>query len=98
ANARANPARGMVCAGRMDEARGTHAAGTATNNSDPSQSIWGGRMIDITTLRAMAAAGASVDVILAAVEAELVAESARVQASKVKAAERQQRWRDKRNA
>jgi hypothetical protein len=50
-------------------------------------------MIDIATLRAMASAGASVDVILAAVEA--MAEGVRVQASKNAA--RQQRWRDKRN-
>lgn len=54
-------------------------------------------MIDISTLRAMVAAGASAEIILAAVEAELLAEGARVQASKAKAAERQQRWRDKRN-
>jgi len=50
-------------------------------------------MIDITTLRAMAAAGASVDVILAAVEAELVAEGERVQARRAKDAERQRQWR-----
>jgi hypothetical protein len=50
-------------------------------------------MIDITTLRAMAKAGATVDVILAAVEAELVAEGVRVQARRVKDAERQRRNR-----
>jgi hypothetical protein len=50
-------------------------------------------MIDIATLRAMAAAGASVDVILAAVEAELVAEGERVQARRAKDAERQRRKR-----
>lgn len=50
-------------------------------------------MIDITTLRAMAKAGASVDVILAAIEAELVAEGARVQARRAKDAERQRRSR-----
>jgi hypothetical protein len=54
-------------------------------------------MIDITTLRAMAAAGASVDVILAAVEAALLAEGARVEASKRQNADRQQRWRDRHN-
>lgn len=41
----------------------------------------------------MAKAGASVDVILAAVEAELVAEGERVQARRAKDAERQRRWR-----
>src|ERR1035441_4331171 len=50
-------------------------------------------MIDITTLRAMAAAGASVEVILAAVEA--MAEGERVQAGRNAA--RQQKWRDKHN-
>jgi len=50
-------------------------------------------MIDIKTLRAMAAAGATVDVILAAVEAELVAEGERVQARRAKDAERQRRHR-----
>ena len=45
----------------------------------------------------MAAAGASVDVILAAVEAELVAEGERVQASKKQNADRQKRWRDRHN-
>ncbi len=52
-------------------------------------------MIDIATLRAMAAAGASVEVILAAVEAEIRAEGARVQASKELNAARQQKWRDR---
>ena len=50
-------------------------------------------MINISTLRAMAAAGASVDVILAAVEAELVAEGERVQARRVIDADRQRRKR-----
>ena len=50
-------------------------------------------MINITTLRAMAAAGASVEVILAAVEAELMAEGVRVQARRAKDAERQRRRR-----
>lgn len=51
-------------------------------------------MINISTLRAMATAGASVEVILAAVEAEIIAEGARVQARKDRDAERQRRHRD----
>ena len=50
-------------------------------------------MIDIKTLRAMAEAGCSVQVILAAVEAELRAEGERVQARRDRDAVRQREWR-----
>lgn len=50
-------------------------------------------MIDIAILRAMAAAGAPVDAILAAIEADQMAERARVQARRTADAERQRRNR-----
>lgn len=50
-------------------------------------------MIDIAILRAMAAAGAPVEAILAAIEADQRAEIARVQARRLAGAERQRRHR-----
>lgn len=50
-------------------------------------------MIDISILRAMVAAGAPVEAILAAVEADQLAEGERVQARRAKDAERQRRKR-----
>ena len=59
-------------------------------------------MIPISVLRAMVAAGATVDTILAAIEADQLAEGSRVQARRARGAERQRRYRvtrsDARNA
>lgn len=53
-------------------------------------------MIDAAVLRAMAAAGASTEVIIAAVEAAQAADEARKEAKRAGNAERQQRFRDRR--
>lgn len=53
-------------------------------------------MIDAAVLRAMAAAGATTEVIIAAVEAAQAADEARKEAKRAGNAERQQRFRDRR--
>lgn len=55
-------------------------------------------MIDAAVLRAMAAAGATTEVIIAAVEAAQAADEARREAKRAGNAERQQRFRDRRKA